>query len=277
MTSGSGEPRRSEGLGRLLREAATPEVLPWSRVEAIVASAPPARASFLSLLFATSQPMRLAGSLAAAVILGVSALAVIPAQAVHIGTIISAQLPKAWTPGSPQITDFKAAAQERFSALGLPGSQMYLLNVAHDNGQPELAVVLQNVDSAAATSYYDALAADYPALRAKGLARRVEDVDGDSPGSLLSVALAGALQPARLSGMDESDARIAVLKAIDGMGLTPTEVETERRPDGTLVIRISADMQIQVEGHTQEDLNNRGLSSETLGQSGFKQLLQTAQ
>ncbi|MDQ3022770.1 MAG: hypothetical protein M3R04_00060 [bacterium] len=248
------EPRRSAKLGQLLASARTPEVLPWSRVEAIVASAPAARRSIFSLSFA-SPPMRLASGLAAVLVALTGALAVIPAEAEHVGTIISAELPKAWVPGSVQVAEFKAAAQQRFAALDLPDSQLYVLNVAHDNGQPELAMVLQNVDSAVAGDYYADLAADYPALDADDLAHRVQPVEGDSPGSLLSVALVGAVQPSRLSGMSDSDARIAVLQALSDMGLKPTEVTTERRADGTLVIQISADMQIQVaEGHKQEAL-----------------------
>jgi hypothetical protein len=252
--------KRSEKLGALLRTADSPEVLPWSRVEAIVASAPAARASLFTLSF-TAQPLRLASGFAAALVALVGALAVIPAEAEHVGTIISAELPKAWVPGSAQVAEFKAAAEQRFAALNLPDSQLYVLNVAHDNGQPELAMVLQNVDSSAAGAYYDALAADYPALDAAGLPHRVQAVEGDSPGSLLSVALVGAVQPSRLSGMDADEARLAVLKALGQMGLKPTDVTTERREDGTLVISISADMQINVDGHTQEALVEQLLDS----------------
>jgi len=275
-SSNGAEIRRSPQLARLLREAQPPEVLPWARAVDLIAAAPPARASIFDLLGA-NQTLRFASGLAACLVVLAGALAVLPAQARHVGTVISTQLPAAWKPGSAQVAEFKTAAQQRFGALGLPDSQLYLLSVAHDNGQPELAVVLQNVDSADAEAFYNDLAKSYPALAADSLQRRIEDVDGESPGSLLSVALAGALAPSHLSRLSEGDARIAVLKAIDSMGLTPTEVSTSRRSDGTLVVNISADMQIPVVGHTQEDLNRRGLSRDTLGERGFEELLKAAQ
>jgi hypothetical protein len=249
--------------------------MPWSRVESLVAAAPPVRASFWNVSFA--QPMKLATGLAALLVLGTGALAVIPAQAGHVGTIISTPLPASWQAGSAQMDEFKQAAQSGFSALNLPGSQLYVLNVAQESGRPELAVVLQNVDTEAAQSFYAALAKQYPALDADSFEPRVEDIEGDSPGSVLSTVLAGVLEPAKMSGLSEDEARVHVLEALSGMGLTPTEVRTSRRADGTLVIEISAQMQIEVQGHSQEDLTSHGLSRETLGPQAFEELLKAAQ
>jgi len=243
--------QRNEKLAQLMRQAEMPAVLPWSRVEAIVASAPPAKAPLFALpKFA--QPMRLAAGFAALLVLGTGALAVIPAQAGHVGTIISTPLPASWQPNSAEMGEFKKAAQSGFSALGLPDSQLYVLNVAQANGRPELAVVMQNVETEDARAFYAGLAKQYPALDAESFEPRVEDIEGDSPGSVLSTVVAGQLQPSRMRGMSEADARIHVLKALSGMGLTPTEVKTSRRPDGTLVIEVSAQMPIEVAGHTQE-------------------------
>lgn len=248
--------QRSARLAQLLRTADTPEVMPWSRVEAIVASAPVAQAPRLwTVLFSlpkVAQPMRLASGLAALLVLATGALAVIPAQADRVGTIISTPLPGSWQPTSAQMDEFKGAAQSGFAALGLPDSQLYVLNVAEPNGRPELAVVMQNVDEPQARAFYAGLAKKYPALDSDSYEPRVEDIEGDSPGSVLSTVVAGALQPGQLKGLSESEARIHILKALSGMGLTPTEVRTSRRADGTLVIEISAQMPIEVEGHTQE-------------------------
>jgi len=276
MNNRDSAPRRSPQLAQFLRQAETPEVLPWSRAVNIIAAAPPARVSFFSLAFG-AQPMRLATGLAALLILGTGALAVIPAQAGHVGTIISTQLPSAWHAGSSEMLEFQHQAQDKFGALALPDSHLYLLNTTQENGRPELAVVMQNVEATQAQAFYAALAQQYPALDAEGFEPQVQDVEGDSPGSLLSAVLAGVVQPARLSGLSDSEAQLHVLKALDGMGLTPTEVHTSRQPDGTLIIDISAQMQIQVKGHTQEDLAGRGLSRETLGTQGFEELLKAAQ
>jgi hypothetical protein len=243
--------KRSAQLAHLLREAEAPEVLSWSRAVALVDSAPPARVQFFSLP-KSAQPMRLAGGLAGLLVLGTGTLAVIPAQADHVGTIISTPLPTAWSAGSAQMDEFKAAAQRGFSDLGLPGSQLYVLNVAEADGRPELAVVMQNVNNEQARAFYAGLAESYPALDSDSFEPRVADIAGDSPGSVLSTVVAGMLQPAQLSGLTDAEARLHVLKALSGMGLTPTEVSTSRRPDGTLVIEIEAQMEIQVQGHTQE-------------------------
>jgi hypothetical protein len=249
--------QRSGKLAHLMRQAGTPEVMPWSRVEAIVAAAPPAGGHVRLRLWTFSlpkaaQPMRLATGFAALLVLATGVLAVIPAQADHVGTIISTPLPASWQPNSVEMVEFKGAAQSGFSALGLPDSQLYVLNVAQVNGRPELAVVMQNVDKESARAFYAGLADKYPALDSESYEPRVEDIEGDSPGSVLSTVVAGALQPGRLKGLSETDARMHVLEALSGMGLTPTEVKTSRRPDGTLVIEVSAQMPIEVEGHTQE-------------------------
>jgi hypothetical protein len=245
--------KRSDRLAQLLREAEAPEVLPWSRAVAIVESAPAARAPFFSLP-RLAQPMRLAGGFAAALVLATGTLAVIPAQADHVGTIISTQLPSAWTASSEQMAEFKREANRQFGELGLPGSQLYVLNVAEANGRPELAVVIQNVETSQARAFYAGLADKYPALDSESFEPRVEDIEGESPGSVLSTVVAGMLQPAQLRGLSEAEARVHVLKALSGMGLTPTEVRTSRRADGTLVIEIDAQMEVPVQGHMQDDL-----------------------
>jgi hypothetical protein len=269
-----GEPRRSEALGRLLREANSPEVLPWQRIEAIVAAAPPARVPWHAVLTAP-QSMRYALGGAMALVLVTGTLAVIPAQAEHVATIISAQMPSAWQPGSDEMSQLKVEANSRFEALALPASELYILNTQQSNGRPELAMVMQNVDAQQASALYDGLAGKFPALAA--YEPKIEAVEGDSAGSLLAELFSRIARPDQMSGMSTDEARIHVLEALSGMGLTPTEVKATRAEDGTLIIDISAQMQIQVKGHTQEELRSVGLSRETLGENGFKELLEAAQ
>jgi hypothetical protein len=268
-----GELKRDSALGELLREAAGPDILPWSRIEQLVASAPPARVPWYGVLLGPARPARFALGAAATLLLGSGLLAVVPAQADRVGTIVSTKLPAAWQADSVEMQQLEQAAHRRFAALSAPQSELYVLNVTHANQWPELALVLQNVDSAAAERFYADLAADYPALAA--FAPTVEPVEGDSPGSLLAVMFTRLNGPEQLRGLDENAARGKVLEALGELGLRPTEVRAERRADGTLVIDVSA-MQIEVQGHTQEDLRSVGLSRETLGDAAFEQLLQTA-
>ena len=84
-----GELKRDDALGELLREAAGPEILPWSRLEQLVAAAPPARVPWYGFMTTPARSARFAMGTAATLVLGTGLLAVVPAEADNVGTIVS--------------------------------------------------------------------------------------------------------------------------------------------------------------------------------------------
>jgi hypothetical protein len=264
---------RSPRLADLLKSADTdPRLLSWSAAQAIVESAPPVQASWLRQWSAGSvRGLRYGLSSLLALGFGTGLLAMLPAHSDNVGTMIVTDLPSAWTAGSVQMEQFQAGARERFAALDLPQSELYVLDVAQSGERPELALALLNVDEPAARHYFDALADKYPAIEA--YPAEYGAIDTELAGNRLNELFLQMTNPGALNGADENEIHGRVLGTLGRLGLTPLSVETERLADGTLVVEIDAEMSIAVEGASPAALESHNLSPDTLGDAAYQRLL----
>lgn len=265
------ELERSHELRRLLTQADAPEVLPWSAALRIVAQAPPARRTWLDALN-PAPALHYASAAVATLIVATGVLAVVPAQSDHAGTIITAQLPASWQVGGPELAEVRSAAQADYRGAVGDAGQLYFLTTERA-GRPQLTLALEHLDGEAADALFGTLVERYPALGA--FPAELSPIEGARQ-SMLASLLERVVRPGELSGLSDNEARIRVVQALGKLGLTVTEVTSERDADGNLIIRIDAEMEIRLEGRTQEALQSAGLDREVLGEAVFEQLEEAA-
>jgi len=272
--SGGTDPRRDPDLGRLLAAAERTEgMAPWSAVEQLVADAPPRRASWWeSLVNSGTRQLRYAVGTAMMLILGTGVLAVMPAQSDQVGTLVLTKLPSAWDVDGDAYAEVKSVAQQRFTDLGIPQGDLFMV-VGERSGRDELAFAMIGVDAAKAQSFFDGLSSSYPALDA--FDADYVAINSDRFQNRLNEILYRVSHRGGLGDLDDNNLRAFVIKALNNSGFADVRnVSIERTPDGRIIIKVEATLDIAVEsGRLQEDLEAAGLSRELLGNEAFQQLL----
>jgi hypothetical protein len=264
--------RRDSALGDLLRSSAQPrELISRTKLEYLVASAPPAKAAWWAgLAVTTVRPLRYAVALSLVLGLCVGTLAVMPAQSDQVGTIVLSSLPAAWQVGGSAFEEVRSAADQRFQALGVPQGALYVWTAARQ-GRDELAFIMLGVEPGVARQFYEGLSRDYPALGP--FKADYQPINSGQYGSKLNellVQLAGQGQRDRLS---DTELKKRALLTCGAAGLTDVEATVKHLPDGKIVIEVEATLQLNMDGHSREDLEAAGLDEALLGTETYQRLL----
>lgn len=268
------ELKRNEELGALLSELdPQQELTSWSRVEELVAQAPPVRVSLWQHL-TQGRPQRvLRHSVAMLIVLliGTGVLAVMPAHSDYVGTLALTQLPSGWEPGSATFEQVKHDARAQFNAMGIPQSEMFMV-VGERAGRDELAFALVGLNTEQAQEYLDGLAGVYPALAP--YPATLEDITRQQfENRLAQVAYHVGLSSKEVRSNDTQLGR-TILTALDNSGFGDVaNVEIRREADGRIIIEIETELEVPVRGISQEDLVESGMSRELLGEANFNDLL----
>jgi hypothetical protein len=268
---------RDPRMGRLLAGAINevmPErgLLPWDKVELLIATAPPVEVSWYTrLVHGGARPLRYALASMMMLALGTGTLAVIPAHSDIAGTVVLTSLPAAWQAGSAEVADFEQGAQSVFARTAPQQAELAVLDVQQPGGAPSLALSMLHVQPQQAEAIFAELSETYPALSA--YEPRFVPVSNWEPRSLLSQAFMRLSHPQSLAKLSDDELRAKVLGSLKSVGLEPLSIEVKRQADGTVVIEIDAAMQIAVEGRTQEELDAAGLSRNALGEQAYTKLL----
>ena len=138
--------RRDSALGDLLRSSGEPrELISWTKVEFLVASAPPAKTAWWAGLAPDDvRPLRLPWRSARARA-GVGTLAMLPAQSDQVGTLVLSSLPSAWQVGGSAFEEVTDAAMQRFTALNVAQGELFVMTGAR-SGRDELAFAMLGVE-----------------------------------------------------------------------------------------------------------------------------------
>ena len=262
-------------LAALLKlDAPEDEILPWHKVEALVASAPPVKATVFALFERsfTAVPRQLRYALATLLLMGLGGgvLSVTPAQSDFVGTIVVTELPAAFAVGSPAFNEVEAAAQSKFAKLALPQSQIYI-KVGPGIGRDQLAIAMVGADRRQAEGLYNELRADYPALAA--FKADYAPIASDRYSSMLAQLISGVTRQAGVSPLDDNALKLYVLKALSDAGFKDIKIEIVRREDGTTCIEVDARMSIAVKGRVQEEMMDSERYKRLLGSEAYRQLL----
>jgi hypothetical protein len=270
-----GELKRDPQVAQLLRQLAPQrDLLSWSAVQRLVASAPPVRTSwFNTLVLSGARPLRY--SLATLLLLGFGTglLALLPAQSDVVGTTVLTELPGVWPVGSPEFTEVESEAQALFNALALPQSDMFI-KVGPAHGRQELAFALLGVSQTQAQQFYGALAGKFPALRV--IKPAYSAIDTDRVGSRLNELVLGMVKPQELKRLSTGEMKGYLLKSLKQCGFDDIRIKVVRGADGTTYIEVDARMKFAVTGRTQEELERSGLTQQVLGGQAYRELLKQA-
>jgi len=68
--------------------------------------------------------------------------------------------------------------------------------------------------------------------------------------------------------------RLYVLKELQEVGFQDIQIEVVRGTDGQVTVKVDAALDINIAGHTQEELAAAGLSEDTLGAEAYGDLLE---
>jgi hypothetical protein len=266
------EPQRDPQLGRLLGACAPQRnLLAWSEVEQLVASAPPVRVSWTAALLSTgARPLRYA--LAALILLGAGpgVLAVMPAHSDVVGTTVLTSLPGEWPVAGPAFNEMEQAAAEQFAALKLPQGDMFV-KVGPARGKQQLAFALLGAERQDAERFFVALQDKYPTLRVT--TPSYEPIDTERSGNRLHELVLSILKPQVLEPLAPEALKAYVLKSLKQCGFDDIQIKVYRGADGTTFIEVDARMKFAVTGRTQEELEQSGLSERVVGGEVFRQLL----
>lgn len=270
-----GEPKRDPQVALLLSQLAPErDLLPWSAVERLVASAPPVRTTWLHTLALTSaRPLRYGLALLMLLGFGTGLLAMMPAQSDVVGTTVLTELPGVWPVGSPEFSEVETAAQALFNSLALPQGDMFI-KVGPVRGRQELAFALLGVNQAQAQQFYGELAGKFPALRV--VKAEYSAIDTDRVGSRLNELVLGVIKPQELKRLSAGEMRGYLLKSLKQCGFDDIKIKVSRGADGTTYIEVDARMKFAVTGRTQEELERSGLTKQVLGGKAYRELLQEA-
>ncbi|MBN2083148.1 hypothetical protein JW859_13200 [bacterium] len=267
------ELRTAAELGGLLRAAAEPpELMPWSRVEQLVASAPPVKVPWWST-WAIPVARQLRYALALFMVVGLSAgtLAMMPAHSDFVGTLVLTEMPTTWSPDGPALNEVRSVAETRFAELAHPQSELYIM-VGERAGRDELAFVLMGVPEHAARGFIDELQGKYPALSA--FATDYSPIESGRFGSRLNELAYSISHRGALEQLPVNELKSHVLKSLGNSGFGVENIEISRRVDGTIVIEVEASIEVAVEmGRTQEELADFGLSKELVGSENYQRLV----
>lgn len=275
MHNRQGEGLRPEpALRELLSVVDGPaELLPWSTVERLVASAPPVRVPWWSpVVGRATLRLRYVAATLLVLLMGSGVLAVLPAQSDAVGTLALTKLPSAWQIGGAAFDEVKQAAQAEFAVLELPQAELFTV-VGERAGRDELAFAMLGADRRAAERFLTVMRTRYPALAAFDAEFTL--IDTNRFGSRLNELMFQLTHSGRLGNLDDAALQSFVLSALSASGFGDVEnVTITRRPDGKIVIEVDASLSIAVEqGRTQEELAAAGLSEGLLGEETFQRLL----
>jgi len=275
----NGRPGSNQGLrpdaelGGLLRAAGEPpELMPWSRVEQLVASAPPVKVPWWSN-WAVPVVRQLRYALALFIVLGVGVgtLAMMPAHSDFVGTLVLTEMPNTWSPDGPAFNEVRSAAEARFAELAHPQSELYVM-VGERAGRDELAFVLMGLPEEAAQGFISELQEKYPALSA--FETDYQSIDAGRFGSRLNELAYSISHRGALEQLPVNELKSHVLKSLGNSGFGVENIEISRRADGTIVIEVEASIEVAVEmGRTQEDLADFGLSEKLVGSENYQRLV----
>lgn len=269
-----GDPRPDPAMGRLLLSVdKSAELMPWSAVEQMIAQAPPVRMSMWSRLLATgNHQLRWASAAAASLMVATGLLAVMPAHSDQVGTLVLTSMPSAWDAGSAAFNEVKTEAERRFDLIAAPQSDLFMV-VGERDGRDELALAMLGVDDGDAGEFFSDLCLQYPALDA--FDAEFVSIDTDRFGSRLNELLYRISHAGGLETMDDATLKTETIKALANSGFSDVRnVEIQRLPDGRIIIKVEASLDVAVErGHMQEELEAAGLSPELLGEDNFQRLL----
>jgi hypothetical protein len=270
-----GEPQRDPQVALLLSQLAPQhDLLPWSAVERLVASAPPVRSTWLdTLVLNSARPLRYGLATLLLLGFGTGLLAMMPAQSDVVGTTVLTELPGIWPVGSPEFGEVETAAQTLFNSLALPQGDMFI-KVGPANGRQELAFALLGVSQAQAQQFYGALAGKFPALRV--IKPEYSAIDTDRVGSRLNELVLGVIKPSELKRLSSGELKGYLLKSLKQCGFDDIKIKVYRGADGTTYIEVDARMKFAVTGRTQEELERSGLTQQVLGGKAYRELLQQA-
>ena len=266
--------RPDPALGRLLTAVdRSAEMMPWPAIENMVAEAPPVRTSVWSRLLAIGgNQLRWATAAAASLMIATGLLAVMPAQSDQVGTLVLTSMPSAWDADGPAFSEVKAEAERRFDLLAAPQSDLFMV-VGERDGRDELALAMLGVDDAAAGEFFSGLCRQYPALDA--FDAEYVPIDTNRFGNRLNELLYRVSHAGGLETMDDDTLKAETVKALANSGFGDVRnVEIQRLPDGRIIIKVEASLDVAVErGHVQDELEAAGLSPELLGADNFQRLL----
>ena len=268
------DPQRDPALGRLLASTErTAGMMPWSAIERLVADAPPRQVSWWEAwLSGGTRQLRYAVGTAMMLILGTGVLAVMPAHSDQVGTLVLTKLPSAWDIDSAAYSEVKADAHQRFDALAVPQGDLFMV-IGERSGRDELALAMVGIDSGAARDFFDGLCETYPALDAFDV--EYQSINSERFGNRLNEVLYRISHRGDLGDLADAELSAFVIKALNNSGFADVRnVTIERMPDGRIIIKVEATLDIAVEqGRLQEELEAVGLSQELLGNEAFEQLL----
>jgi hypothetical protein len=267
-------------LGRLL-SAAYPEreILAWDKVEALVANAPGLRPTFSNRWqhwlstgpAAQRQTFKPALALfSLLLVMACGALYATPAMSYRVGTIVTTKKPASWNASGVELKEIREAAQAKFADRAVADSELYLM-VLPRSGRDDLAFTMLGVSEAEAREFFSEFSSAYPALGA--FEAEYTSVESEDYPNLLYQAVSSLTQRRASEQRDPAKLRTEMLSSLREQGFENINVDVTTKSDGTVLISIDATMEIEVSGHSQEELEAVGISPELVGGEAYTELV----